>query len=101
MTESESISPVELTEVTEPEVAAVTCAEVAEPAVKPLEPESDAQLSGEDLLSILAAAVVTVCGPGARIVGVRSPKYNYETSMTWSREGRREIHLSHRLEQGR
>jgi len=60
-------------------------------------PASAPVAADDALMAVLSAAVATVCGPNARIVGVLSPKYDYKTLMIWSREGRREIYLSHRI----
>jgi hypothetical protein len=82
-----------------PVAAPVAAAPVAAPvtAVPAAAPASAPAAVDDALMAVLSAAVAVTCGPNARIVGVLSPKYDYKTLMIWSREGRREIYLSHRI----
>lgn len=80
-----------------PVAAPAPAAPVVAAPVVAAAPASAPVAADDALMAVLSAAVATVCGPNARIVGVLSPKYDYKTLMIWSREGRREIYLSHRI----
>jgi len=85
-------------------------AERAHVPAKPAAPKSPAggaspvaagASSGEfepELIAVLTAAATTVLGRGVRLLGVREvAAANTRDQQAWSREGRREIYISHRI----